>query len=97
MAHRGDLLDLVEARARVDRDLVAQEVKITNLSKTIDTARRVRDELKASRRVIEDELLETARLVFPSEGVVVEEDPPLPPMSAVRESMAETPDWGKDE
>lgn len=87
MAHRGDLLDLIEARARVDRDLAAQEVKIANLTKTMDQALNAQRELRASRRIIETELIETAHLVFPAEGVVVEEDPPLPPMSAVRESM----------
>ncbi len=74
MASKGDLLELLEARERANRDLHAQDDVIMALQEKTEREVNVRNELYATWRLVNNELALAATQVFPADGVLVESD-----------------------
>lgn len=90
MTCRGDLLAILEARERVNRDLKRQDEVIAGIREVLADQEIVHNELFATWRLVNNELAQAAAEVFPSEGVVREGDLSISPTS--REIDIEFPD-----
>lgn len=91
MAHRGDLLDLLEAREAANYELKAQDAKIL----AIDEARQAliveRELLWTTWRLVNTELGQATAEVFPAPGVRVQVDAPIDfNADAVRRAMIDS-------
>jgi len=78
MSCRGDLLDLLEARERVNRDLKRQDERVRVAGENVADLVTVRNELFATWRLVNNELANAAANVWPEEGPAVEDVPDMP-------------------
>lgn len=74
MTCRGDLLDILEARERVNCDLKRQDEIIVGIRKALEEQETVHNELFAAWRIVNNELAQAAAEVFPEvvAGLVAE-------------------------
>jgi hypothetical protein len=83
------LLDLIEARERVNRDLKRQDDVILTANEHMTHLVNARNELFATWRLINNELANASAEVFPADGVQVQVDAGLPTLDDLKDALIE--------